>query len=53
MAALRRRIQKELWLRNYSPKTIWTYSPVVADFVGYFHKSHDREAYRTAESSGA
>jgi len=52
MAALRQRTQKELRLRNYFPKTLWTYTPAVADFVRYFHKSPGREAYRTAESSG-
>ena len=39
MAALRQRMQKELRLRNYSPRTIRTYTAAVADFIPYFHKS--------------
>jgi hypothetical protein len=35
-------MQKELLLRNYSPRTIRIYTAAAADFVHYFHKSPGR-----------
>ena len=42
MSELRKRMTEDLRLRNYSDRTILTYTNTVADFVDYFHKSPAR-----------
>ena len=42
MIELRKRLQEELRLRNFSPETVRSYTATVADFARYFHKSPDQ-----------
>jgi integrase/recombinase XerD len=42
MSHLRQRMQEDLPLRNYSPRTIHSYTRIVAEFASHFHKSPDQ-----------
>jgi integrase/recombinase XerD len=42
MTHLHQRMQEDLRLRNYSPRTIHSYTRIAAEFAGYFHKSPDQ-----------
>src|SRR5215469_6154762 len=42
MTELRKRLQEELRLRNFSPETVRSYTATVADFARYFHRSPDQ-----------
>ena len=42
MTALRERMLEELRLRNFTPRTIRTYTASVADFARHFHQSPDK-----------
>ena len=42
ITALRERMLEELRLRNFTPRTIRTYTATVADFARFFHQSPDK-----------
>jgi len=42
MTVLRERMIGDLKLRNFSENTIHTYTRIVEDFAGFFHRSPDR-----------
>ncbi len=42
MTHLRRRMQEDLRLRNYSSRTVHSYTRIVAEFASYFHTSPDQ-----------
>ncbi len=42
MTHLRQRMQEDLRLRNFSPRTIHSYTRIVAEFASDFHKSPDQ-----------
>lgn len=42
MTALRERMLEELRLRNFTPRTIRSYTATVADFARHFHQSPDK-----------
>src|SRR5260370_8056287 len=42
MTHLRQRMQEDLLLRNYSPRTIHSYTRILPEFASYFHKSPDQ-----------
>jgi len=42
MTKLRERMIGDLKLRNFSDSTITSYTRVVADFAGFFHRSPDQ-----------
>jgi integrase/recombinase XerD len=42
MTRLRQRMQEDLRLRNFSERTIRSYTHIVAEYAKYFHRSPDR-----------
>jgi hypothetical protein len=42
MTHLRQRMQEDLWLRNFSERTVRHYTHTVAEFAKYFRKSPDQ-----------